>query len=125
MFIAQHALQRTVERADDPVEQLRRVSCKSHPVGSVTRMRAAPPGYSDRTEFLVRGTRRRSARQVGQETSVDVVLFAGMQQLAEILNGMADVVERVVHIHPARAPGMADRGELPPVVDRDVSVDDM
>lgn len=92
-------------------------------------MRAAPPGYSDRTEFSCPGAPGGDlARQVGQETSVDVVLFAGMQQLAEILNGMVDVVERVVtdiHIRRERQGGMTG-GDIAAVVDRrDVSVDDV
>ena len=59
-----------------------------------------------------------------RKRSVDVVLFAGMQQLAEILNGMADVVERVV----TDTSGASAGGILTAVVrrpPRDVSVDDV
>lgn len=51
-----------------------------------------------------------------------------MQQLAEILNGMADVVERVVtdiHIRRERQGGVTG-GDIAAAVDRrDVSVDDI
>ncbi|MNI81471.1 hypothetical protein D3C73_1380880 [compost metagenome] len=80
-------------------------------------------------DFFVRwAPGRHLLLQARQKTAVDVVLLAGMQQLAKILCGVADIVKRIVaniQIRIERQSGMTGGNITAAVYRSDVAVDDV